>query len=93
MSRRFTQHRQRLLAGSVGQFVLQCVEFVGQLMKPVEFRADHFHLIAVHRPEHLDHHGHGLLKLIEHLLLHEAELIDQRHQYRFGQAGLCRMEW
>jgi len=57
------------------------VEFIGQLMEPVEFRADHFHLIAVHRPEHLDHHGHGLLKLIKHLLLHQAELIDQGHQH------------
>jgi hypothetical protein len=78
--------------GSLGQLVFQSVEFFGQLMEPVKFGADHLHLVTMHRPKHLDHHGHGLLKLIEHLLLHEAELIDQRHQYRFGQAGLCQLD-
>jgi hypothetical protein len=60
------------------------MEFFGQLMEPIELSADHLHLVTVHRPEHLDHHSHGLLKLVKHLLLHQAELIDQRHQERVG---------
>ena len=34
--------------------------------------------------EHLDQHAHGLLELVEHLLLHHAELVDQRHEHRIG---------
>ena len=34
-------------------------------------------LLAVERGEPLEHHHHGLMKLVEHLLLHQAELVDQ----------------
>ena len=53
-------------------------------MQPVELLADHVHLLAVHRAEHLDQHAHGLLELVEHLLLHHAELVDQGHEHRVG---------
>jgi len=52
------------------------MNFIRQLVEPVKFRTNHFHLVTVHGPEHLDHHSHGLLKLVEHLLLHQAKLID-----------------
>ena len=69
------------------------MEFFGQLMELVELSANHLHLVMVHPPEHLDHHDHGLLKLIEHLLLHQAELIYQRHKDRFGQFGPVQVNW
>ena len=57
-------------------------------MEPIELLADHVHLLAVHRAEHLDQHAHRLLELVEHLLLHQAELVDQRHERRVGALGL-----
>ena len=83
---RCARYRRAALLCPIGQFIFQRVEFFGQIMKLVELRSDHFHLVTVHRPEHLNHHRHGLLKLVEHLLLHEAELIDQGHQHRFGHS-------
>ena len=82
---KFDLCRLRLYLRPIGQLLFQCMEFFGQLMEPIELRTDHLHLVTVHRSEHLDHHGHSLLKLVKHLLLHQAKLIDERHQQRVGQ--------
>ena len=71
-----------------GQLVLQLLELPGEIVEPVELLADDVHLLAVHLAEHLDQHAHGLLELVEHLLLHHAELVDQGHEHRFGDLGL-----
>ena len=66
-----------LVLRSLRQLVFQSVKLLSQLVELVKFCSDHFHLVPMHCPKHLDHHGHGLLKLIKHLLLHHAELIYQ----------------
>jgi hypothetical protein len=67
------------------------MEFFAELTKLIKLSANYLHLIMMHPSEHLDHHGHGLLKLIEHLLLHQAELIDQGRQHRCGQLRLSQV--
>ena len=57
------------------------VEFV----ETVEFLADEPHLLAMHAVEHLEHHHHRRLKLIDHLLLHLAEMAEQQ-----GKRGVAR---
>ena len=46
---------------------LLSVEFFGQFTELVKLKANHLHLITMHRAKHLTITGHGLLKLIKHI--------------------------
>jgi hypothetical protein len=43
-------------------------------------------LILVQRTKHLHHHQHGLMKLVEHLLLHQMELFENRQHDCFHRS-------
>ena len=69
------------------------MKLLGQITELIELFPDSIHLIAVHRPEHLDQHGNRLLKLVQHLLLHHAELIHQGYQHRLGKFSSLQPHW
>ena len=66
------------------QFELQRLEFLGEIADLVKLVPDRLHLFAVQVAEGLNQDGDRLLELVEHLLLHEAELVDDGDQQRLA---------
>jgi hypothetical protein len=61
------------------------VQLSRQVAQPIQLFAYQPHLFSVQGPERLHHRRHGLLELVEHVLLHRGQLVHHR-------AKACRIE-
>lgn len=68
------------------QVAAKGADLPGEAADPAKLLVDQPSLLVVKPGEHGDHFHHRMVVLIEHVLLHHRELIDERADHRLGQA-------
>jgi len=63
------------------------LQFTSDLPELFQFASEKRRLPLVHRGEQLGHRHQGLPKLVEHLVLHHPELVEEGHEDRLVQSG------